>query len=198
MNDRATIPTENGTTTPAASPRAFDLRRAVERWLADGRAQGWSPRTVLDRRQAMERFCWWLEHEEEAAAQLAALTPTRIRAFLAYARAARPEGRYGSDREAAKREARPATVNAYFRALRAFSNFALAEGLLAETPLKNVKAPRVPLDQIQPLSPEQVQLLMDAARRGRQPERDVALILLLVDTGLRVSEACSLTVADVA
>jgi hypothetical protein len=34
--------------------------------------------------------------------------------------------------------ARPATVNVYFRALRAFTNFCLTEGILEETPLRNV------------------------------------------------------------
>jgi integrase/recombinase XerD len=37
---------------------------------------------------------------------------------------------------------------------------------------------------------------MDAARRGRNAERDGALILLLTDTGLRVSELCSLRVGQ--
>jgi site-specific recombinase XerD len=87
-------------------------------------------------------------------------------------------------------------VNAYYRIIRAFSNFLLAEGLLTETPLRNVKAPKIPTDQIQPFSEEQVQLLVDAARRGRNPERDAALIVLLVDTGMRESEVRGLTVGD--
>jgi site-specific recombinase XerD len=145
----------------------------------------------------MEHFIWWLENEEETAATLEALTPSRIRAVLAYAREERPEGRWGSNYPSARRASRPSTVHTLFRCLRAFSNFCVAEGLLDETPLKNIKPPRVPNDQVQPLSPEQVQALVDAARRSRAPERDVALVLLLVDTGLRVSEACSLTVADV-
>jgi integrase/recombinase XerD len=88
-------------------------------------------------------------------------------------------------------------VNAYFRILRAFSNFCLAEGLLEETPLKNVKAPRVPTDQIQPLSQEQLQGLVDAVRRTNAPERNVAVVLLLVDSGIRVSELFGLKMTDV-
>jgi site-specific recombinase XerD len=81
--------------------------------------------------------------------------------------------------------------------VKAFVNFCLAEGLLDENPLRNVKSPRVHNDQIEPLSAEQVQALVDAARRTRTQERDVALILLQVDTGLRVSELCGLTVGDI-
>jgi hypothetical protein len=50
-----------------------------------------------------------------------------------------------------------------------------------------VKAPRVLQDQIQPFLPDQVQALVDAARRNRYSHRDVAIILLLVDTGPRIS-----------
>src|SRR5205085_2337899 len=46
-------------------------------------------------------------------------------------------------------------------------------------------------------SPEQVQALVDAARRIQSPERNVALIMVLVDTGMRVSELCSLLVGEV-
>jgi site-specific recombinase XerD len=174
-----------------------DLKRAITTWLADGKAQGWSQRTVNDRQQTMERFCWWLENEEEAPLTLDSLTLARIRAFLAYAREPRPEGRYGSDKPQARGEARPATVNAYFRMLRAFSNFCLAEGLLRETPLKNVKAPKIPKDQVQPLAAEQVQSLLDAARRGSAPERNAAMIFVFVDSGLRASELSGLTVGAV-
>lgn len=202
---RATAPQELLTTTghpddalPRARPAA-DLRRAVQRWLSDGKAQGWSATTLRDRQNAMERLCWWLENEEETSPTLDALTPSRVRSFLAYAREANPTGRFGSNRTTTRREARPATVHAYFRAIRAFGNFCLAEGLIQpeEWPLKNVKAPRVPNDQIQPLSQEQVQGMVNAARSMQAPERNAALILLLVDTGLRVSELMGLKVGDV-
>lgn len=48
-----------------------------------------------------------------------------------------------------------------------------------------MKAPKIATDQIQPFSDEQVLTLVDASRRGRDPERDAALILLLVETGMR-------------
>src|SRR5438132_683017 len=67
MSNRAT-PSSKERATPSAG-----LRRAVDRWLADGRAQGWSARTLTDHRQNLERFAWWLENEEEAEASLSAL-----------------------------------------------------------------------------------------------------------------------------
>src|SRR5205823_4283173 len=105
--DRATPPGDSAglATGPAgsggvsyASPRtaSLDLRRAIDHWFADGRAQGWSARTLGNRQHLLAHFIWWLENEERVAATLEALTPARIRAFMAYAREPNREGRYGS------------------------------------------------------------------------------------------------------
>jgi site-specific recombinase XerD len=145
----------------------------------------------------MDRFCWWLENEAHVDLSLTSLDPDRLRDFLTYAREPNADGRFGSSRSRAQGEARPATVNAYYRILRAFLNFCQAEGYLRETPLKNVKAPKVPDDQIQPFSPDQVQAMVDAARRTLAPERNAALLLLLLDSGMRASEILGLTVGDV-
>jgi site-specific recombinase XerD len=88
-------------------------------------------------------------------------------------------------------------VATYYRDLRAFNRFCLAEGLIETDLLRNVKTPKVPNDQIQPLEKEKIQALLDAARRGHAPERDAALVLVLLDSGMRVSELISLTVGDV-
>lgn len=199
LNDGLIASAESERLTPAAAPLASPspLRRAVENWLADGKAQGHSERTLGNRRHLMEKFLWWLVNEEEAAPTLESLTPARIRAFQTYLREERPEGRFGSDTANARRTVRPSTVHTYYRCLRAFVNFSVAEGLLDETPLRNVKPPRVPNDQVAPFTAEQVQALVDAARRTRAAERDVALVLMLVDTGVRVSELCGLAVGEV-
>ena len=145
---------------------ARPLERAVANWLADGRSQGHSPRTVELRRYQFDQFCWWLEHEASVPLALENFTAARFRAFLAYSREARAEGRWGSQNASAKREARPWTANGHYRTLRALCNFLVGEGLLETSPLRNVKPPRVPQDEIVPFSEEQIQSLLDGARRG--------------------------------
>lgn len=175
----------------------LEIRRAAECWVGDGRAQGLSPKTLRDRRDMMARFCWWLVHEERAEPVLGNMDPLRIRAFLTYCRTPHPTGRFGTDRDRSRKEARPATINDYFRILRGFVNFSLAEGFLSVSPLANMKAPKVPREQVEPFSKDQLQALLDAARRGTSPERDLAMLLALLDSGMRVSEMAGLRMKDV-
>jgi len=144
----------------------------------------------------MGKFFWWL-NQEEIPLRLEAITSETVRFFLAYFRADAKEGRWEEARPNTAAAARPSTVDTYFRCLRAFFNFVVREGLIGESPLKKVTPPRIPKDQIQPFTTEQAQALVDAAKKSDQPHRNAALLLILLDTGLRVSELCSLTLSAV-
>jgi integrase/recombinase XerC/integrase/recombinase XerD len=144
----------------------------------------------------MDRFVWWLQNEAELEPTIENLSPTAVRTFLTYVREPNPKGRFGQVRANTTERAKPLTVFAYFREIRAFTNFCLAEGLMDESPLANVKPPRATQEQVQPLSQEQLQGLLNVAVQTPCPERARAVVLSLVDTGLRVSELCSLTIGD--
>jgi len=189
------LPPTGRTGRPARTTQT-PVTATVEMWVADGEAQGHSGKTCRDRRAHLARFVWWLEHEAGASPILEALTADLIRKFFTYLREPSTEGRFGTGCPCAKRAARPATVHRYFRELRTFSNFCVEEGLLRESPLASVKSPLLPVDQIQPFSPLQVKDLVAAASRTLSPDRNRAMLLLLLDTGLRSSEACSLTIDD--
>jgi site-specific recombinase XerD len=173
------------------------LRQAVDSWLADGRANGHSARTLGNRRHLMEKFEWWLVHEQGVEAALSSLTPGVIRGFLTYLREERPEGRFGSDNANARAAARPSTVSTYYRCIRAFVNWCRAEELPVGAAMKNVKPPRVPDDELDHFTDAEMLALISAARTHRNPERDVAIILLLLDTGMRAAELCGLDVGAV-
>lgn len=200
--NRDHLPRQNEDHFPPASARDYvfpqtDLGRAVRTWIADGQAQGWSKSTLDSRTATLRQFLWWLEHEESEPAVFKTVTPSRLRTYLSYCREPHPGGRYGCNHRMAGKQARPSTIQTYHRHLRTFLNFCLTEGLLEQSPLRNIKPPRVPNDQIQPFTPEQIQSLLNAARASEQKERNVAVLLLLVDAGLRVSELCSLRVRDI-
>lgn len=121
----------------------------------------------------------------------------------------------------------PATQNLYLSAVKGFYRFLLAERLASphiprieqwiaerarKVPRRRPQFPREEIEQLIayaeslstiPVDTIGASLKSEAARRAAQQRarlrhlRDRALILLLSDTGLRVSEACSLTLEDV-
>ena len=90
---------------------------------------------------------------------------------------------------------KPATANQALKALSAYFRWAAAEGLVSGNPAVGVKA--VPEQRAGPRWLGRRELgLLAAAVQQHGALRDRALFALLLHAGLRVSEACSLRVAD--
>jgi len=93
--------------------------------------------------------------------------------------------------EVNSRKVTSATVHAHARGTRAFLRFLNEEGYIS-TPI-NMKMPRVEQKQMRVLSPDELKQILGICKKPR----DKALILFLVDSGMRRSEARSLNWIDV-
>lgn len=86
------------------------------------------------------------------------------------------------------------TVNTHLRHLKAFYNFLLSENYIDSNPFCNVKQLKEPIDTVESLNEEEVKaLLREPDRRTFAGFRDYVLLVLLLDTGLRITEALTLT-----
>lgn len=83
------------------------------------------------------------------------------------------------------------------RTLKAFGTWVASELDLTSNPLRAVPLPRVPEQLVPSLRDPEIIALLRAVEGSRDPERDRAIVLLLLDTGVRVSEAAALCVGDV-
>jgi len=91
-----------------------------------------------------------------------------------------------------------ATVSVQFRALQQFWRWAFEEAEIPSNPMAKMRPPIVPEEPPPVLSPDQIKRLLRACDGpGFLARRDLALIRLLLDTGMRRSELAALTVDDI-
>ncbi len=93
---------------------------------------------------------------------------------------------------------KPATASVRYRSLQQFFKWAVEDGEIKDSPMKNMKPPIVPVDPPPLLSIEQLRALIRACEgQDYADRRDMALLRLFVDTGARRSEIAGLSVGDV-
>lgn len=85
-------------------------------------------------------------------------------------------------------------VRQFVQRMNTAGNFLIREEVIPDTQFRSVRAPRVAKVLRKPFSEVEVNALWGAAQRTRNPERDSALFLLLLNTGMRIGEAAGLTV----
>ena len=93
----------------------------------------------------------------------------------------------------------PGGIHAAYRAVKAFLNWweNEAEPQNWRNPIKKVRAPKVPFEILEPVKPDEaLKLLSVCETKTFLGLRDCAIILTLMDTGVRASELVSMTRKD--
>ncbi len=156
--------------------KRLTLREAIDAFLLDCRARRLRAGTLHFYRTKLPRFAAWCE--ERGCVAVGEVEPDLLRAFLVWL----DESGHSAGGQ-----------HAYARALRAWFNFLVEDGVLEESPMRRVRMPRVPKSAPIGLSVDEVEAMLEAA----DTLRDKAMILFLVDTGARLSEFAALNVGDV-
>ncbi|MGD8969424.1 MAG: tyrosine-type recombinase/integrase [Anaerolineae bacterium] len=145
-------------------------------------AGGKSPHTIKAYTQDVRLFAEWFDRTNGRGLAPGRMTPIDVREYRSYLLAVKKQ--------------KPATVNRKLSSLSAFCEWAKEAGLITANPVDGISqvgevraAPKW-LDKN-----EQYALLRAVQERGRK--RDIALITLMLNTGLRVSEVSGLRVDDV-
>lgn len=95
---------------------------------------------------------------------------------------------------------KPAGIHCYYRSVKTFLNWyeREAEPDGWRNPINKVKAPIVPLEPLDSVSIETIRAMVGTCNRGWFTDaRDKALLLVLLDTGMRLEETLSLNREDV-
>lgn len=162
-----------GTTSP--------LRAALDAFLLSREAMRCTPKTLEHYRYTVGAFLTFLE--TQGARDVTAITARHIRAYLVGLQ---------------QRGVKDTTQHAHARGIKTWLKWLVAEGDLAANPMERVAMPRLDKRVPPPFTPDDVKALLGACdRHTPRGSRDYALVLTLLDTGLRASELLSLRVGDI-
>jgi integrase/recombinase XerD len=86
----------------------------------------------------------------------------------------------------------------YVSYLKAFFNWCYREELIPSNPAARLQKPKVPEKVVAAFTPEHIERLLAVCDTSTNIGfRDYVIVMVLLDTGMRVSELCSLCVSDV-
>jgi integrase/recombinase XerD len=94
----------------------------------------------------------------------------------------------------------PQTVNGDLRAIKAFTRWLVREGFRNDNPTQDIEKLKEPIHYPRTLSDEQVVALVNTIAKHSHTFsglRDLTFVCLLLDTGLRLSEALNLKLSDI-
>jgi site-specific recombinase XerD len=93
---------------------------------------------------------------------------------------------------------KPATASNRYRALRVFFRWLAEEGEIAESPMRNMSPPAIPETPVPVLSDDAIKRLLKACEgKDFADRRDMAIVRLFIDSGMRRAELAHLSVSDV-
>ena len=155
------------------------LSAAVDDFLADAQLRGLSPKTVEWYRYSLGPLLHWLE--EQGCQSAEQLSEALVRQFLA--------SRTGIG---------PRRLNHYREAIDRLCQWLVRTGDLTTNPAVSIAKIREPRKLMPTFTAEELQtLLTQPDQRTLLGQRDHVFMLLLLDTGVRLSEALSLGLDDV-
>ncbi len=170
------------------STDAVPLTRATLHYLATLTGQGYSPETVRLYRQTLTQFAAYLGGEPTLG-EFTLETALRYQQHLQQRPCqATPLGRPATGRLS------PYTIHQHGRSLRSFATWLRRHGYLESNRLSDFHPGRLPEREVEPLSPAEQQRVLAAMGRDTYADaRGRATVLTLLDSGLRASELCGLT-----
>lgn len=157
------------------------LSELIPSWLRSLRARNLSERTIEAYSLAANQLVAYLEatgHDKSAEA----VTPDQIRGYIASVLATKAS----------------ATANQRYRSLTQLFAWLKREGEIPVDPMDRVDPPRVEEQPVPVLSDDELRAIL-AVPTGKDftSRRDVAILRLFIDTGIRLGEMAGLQVSDV-
>lgn len=162
-----------------------------------------SPRTIEYYQTNLRRFMWYA-HQNDYPDDVRMISEWHIREFLAYTgEAGNRWGLKGNGSESSRPQAKYSTVHHYYCVLKAFFNWCVREDFIPESPLVKIKLKNPKLNVVQPYSSNEIKKMLEICENEYRKHsqfigsRNKAIILVLLDTGVRASELIGMKLSDI-
>lgn len=164
------------------------IELAIQTFLSDVTASNLSAKTWRRYRDDLTELMHFLRDCD--IYMLEGITSDHLRDFFTYLMQ-RP------NRGNRERTLAPHSIEGKYRSIKRFFNFCSWEGLLAPNPMSHIHRPKTPKPIVNRLTEEQVLSALHLIDQTKMPERNLALLLLMVYSGLRRGEALGLRIGDI-
>ena len=147
----------------------------------------YSENTIAAYRNDLSQFLEYVEnHSGTPLKEWAAVSEGDIEAYLSYMK--HKDQPYASS-----------TIARKVAAIKSFYNYLTTQGIVDDNPTIDIDSPKVKKRLPQTLTIAEVDRLLEAPRGGASPKnlRDIALLNILYETGMRVTEVVSIQLDDV-
>ncbi|GMK40902.1 tyrosine recombinase XerD [Paenibacillus sp. CCS19] len=190
---------ESSAERPITTPFQMSIAEAFKLFVSVKEAENVKPRTKAEYHVQFGYFQDWLNANYTDLLHAQDISPTIIRSYINYL--AYEKVRYEGIDHRVNNDVRglsPYSVNIRIRFLKAWFNVLVKEQTLIKNPVSGIKLMKVEMDTKQSLSEEEVRLLLQQPNQKSFAQfRDFVMIMLFVDSGMRVQEVCSLDIEDI-
>ncbi len=159
----------------------MELDNLITQFAHSNRAEGKSPKTILWYSEMLQGFNSFLKSGGFGGI-LSEFSIEHVREFVVHEQ---------------ERGLSPFTVQGKVRALKAFSSWLHREGYISDNLLSHLKLPKVPNNLIKPLSNAEIESLLSYYNPLTTIGcRDISILIVMMDTGVRLSELSGLRFED--
>lgn len=162
-------------------PQFFEIH---DKFLNDKRVEGVSQRTIDDYIKHLKFFKTYLEGEKRLDTDHWCISKELFKEYLAYM--------------VIEKQYKPCTVNLRVSTMKCYLNWLYTNGYTHENYSLVIKKVRNPEDTISPLTKEEVRKMLSAPDRNTYAGlRDFTIMILILDTAIRIQELCNTLITDI-
>jgi site-specific recombinase XerD len=189
--------------TRLGAPPGTSLKSLVSGFILTKQTEGKSPRTVEFYSENLNRFLWY-SLKQDWPDDIRMITEWHIREFLGYL--ANEESRWGLEgngSETSRQRVSHATIHHYFVILANFFGWVVREGFLRENPTTGIKVAKPKYRVIKPYTKEEITSMLSVCDSDYEHNakflgsRNKAIVLVLLDSGVRLSELIGMALEDI-